>query len=380
MATGHLAARVASGNPGALNQAAALVGAPYLLLQAASVLMLEKTVLALRIVPAMLGILAILLTYLAAQAWFSRRTALVAAFLMASAPWAVHISRLSDYTALVPVLVPLGMWAVARALRSNKALWYVITGLTLGGLSYGGVPFYTWIVLLPALGVFVRRYYRDRMKYAGQPILIVLLSMAIAGAPRIILGVLGSGAERVREVGEAMVLAAQTPVLTGWELLLNGIAGLGLFHIQGDQSVLHNLPGMPLLGGVVGVLFLLGILLALRRFRDIRYGALVITLASLFLVNLFGAGQPAAARNVAMLPIACILAAVGLIELFARWRGVFPRNVLALQLAAGVILLTLGASTFYNWQHYFVAWANTPEVFTAYHERHVQAARYLRDR
>ena len=377
---GLIAARVAGGNPGTLNQTTALVGAPYLLLQTASVFLLGKTVLALRIVSAILGILAVLLTYLAAQAWFSRRTALVAAFLMASAPWALHISRLSDYTALVPVLVPLGMWAVARALRSNKALWYVAAGLTLGGLWYGGVPYYTWIVLLLLLGIFARRYYRDRMKYSGQPILIVLLSMAIAGAPRIVFAALGGGVERLREVGEAVVLAAQTPVLTGRELLLNGIAGLGLFHIRGDQSLLHNLPGMPLLGGVVGVLFVLGVLLALRRFRDIRYGALVIMLASLFLVNLFGAGQPAAARNVAMLPIACILAAVGLSELFARWRGVFPRNVLALQLAVGMILLTLGVSTFYNWQHYFVAWANTPEVFTAYHERHVRAARYVRDR
>jgi putative flippase GtrA len=377
---GRIAASVAGGNLGALNQATSLVGAPYVLLQTTSVLMLGKTVLALRIVPAVLGILAVLLTYLAAQAWFSRRTAFVAAFLMASAPWAVHVSRLSDYASLVPVLVPLAMWAVARALRSNKALWYVAAGLTLGGLSYGGVPYYTWIVLLLALGVFARRYYRDRMKYSGQPILIVLLSMAIAGAPRIIFGVLGGGAEQLREVGEAMVLAAQTAILTGWQLLLNGMAGLGLFHIRGDQSALYNLPGMPLLGGVVGVLFLLGVLLALRRFRDIRYGALVIMLTSLFLVNLFETSQPAAARNVAILPIACILAAVGLIELFARWRGVFPRNVLALQLAVGVILAALGVSTFYNWQHYFVAWANTPEVFTAYHERHVQAGRYVRER
>ncbi len=377
-ADGLLAASLAEGDITAINQATGIMGAPYAFLQAGSVLLLGKTMLALRIIPAVLGILAVLLTYMAAQAWFSRRTAFVAAFLMASAPWAVHISRVSDYTAIIPVLVPLAMWAIAKAIQTNKALWYVATGIAVGGLWYGGIPYYVWFVLILLLAVYARRYYRDRLKYAGQPILIVLLSMAITGAPLLIFSALSDGLSRIRAEGEALVAALQMPLYTGLGLLYDGIAALGIFHIEGDHTVLYNLPGMPLLSGVTGVLSVLGVLLALRRFRDIRYGVLLAILGSVFLINLFeNPDIPATVRNLAMMPIVYILASIGLIELFARWRGVFPRNVLALQSAVAVIVITLGVSTFYNWQHYFVAWANTPEVFETYHEHAFRTARYI---
>lgn len=378
-ADGLIAASTAEGDFTALySSASGILGAPFYLLQAFATVLLGKTALALRVIPALLGVLSVLFTYMAAHAWFSRRTAFTAAFLLASAPWAVHLSRVSEYIVIVPVLVPLAMWTVVHAIRTNKALWYVATGLVLGGLWYSGIPIYVWIALAAILAVFSRRYYRDRMKYSGQPILIVLLSAVIAGIPLVVFDVLSGGLSRFQDTGYAVWAALQTPLDTAAMLMYKTVAAFGMFHISGEQNILYNLPGAPLLNGAVGVLFVLGGLLALRRFRDIRYTVLLAIGASVFLVNLFGdKGAASAVGNAAMLPVVYILASIGLIELFARWRGVFPRNVAALQFSVIVILAVLGLSTFHNWQHYFVAWADTPETYEAYHEHLHQTARYM---
>lgn len=378
-ADGLIATSVTEGDFTALySSASGVLGAPFYLLQAFATVLLGKTALALRVTPALLGVLGVLFTYMAAHAWFSRRVAFVAAFLLASAPWAVHLSRISDYAVMIPVLVPLAMWTVVRAIRTNKALWYVATGLVLGGLWYSGIPVYVWIALAVILAVFSRRYYRDRLKYSGQPILIVLLSAVIAGIPLVVFDVLSGGVGRLQGAGSTVWTALQTPLDTAAMLVYKTVAALGMFHINGEQSILYNLPGAPLLNGAVGVLFVLGALLALRRFRDIRYTVLLAIGAGVFLVNLFGdKGAASAVGNAAMLPVVYILASIGLIELFARWRGVFPRNVVALQFSVIVILAVLGLATFHNWQHYFVAWANTSETYEAYHEHLHQTARYM---
>ncbi len=377
-AGGLVATAIAGGDIQAIFDQAGGYGAPFHLLQTASVSLFGNTVLALRYVPALLGVLGVLFTYMAAKTWFSQRTALVASFFMASAPWAVHLSRISEPMVLSLALVPLGMWLAGRAIQTNNARWYVGTGITLGGLWYAGIPYYVWIVFLLLIGVYALRYYRDYLAYPTQPILIVALSAVITILPLLIYSAASLSIARIKNasVDFSTILEATEGMATAY--MHKGIAVLGMFHFTGDRNIIYNLPGEPLLNGLVGILFVLGILLAFRRFRDIRYTVLLGIVAVMALPVIFTAeSTPSALWSIGMLPAVYILAAIGLVELFARWRGVFPRNVLALQFSIGVILVMIGVATVYNWERYFIAWANMPETFAAYHEQARQTAAHL---
>lgn len=377
-ADGLTAAAIAEGGWQSLYQQTGGIGAPLHLLQAAAISLLGNTVLALRVVPAVLGVLAVWVTYMAAQTWFSQRVALLSSFLLASAPGAVFLSRISEPRMLSILLVPLVMWLAGRAVQTNKARWYVGTGVVLGGFWYVGLPVYTWIVFILVFALFARRYYRGYCKHATQPILMIILSALLVMLPSLVHYVATRGVSHVLNLGTEAWMALTTPLETLLTLGAKAVTVLGMFHFSGGQNVVYNLPGHPVLNGVTGILFLLGLMLALRRFRDARYAALLGVVAVMLLPLVFTADEASSTVWAGgVLPAVYILASIGLVELFARWRGVFPRNVLALQLSITVILIALGLSTWYNWQQYFLAWGNMPETFAAYEEPAHHAARYI---
>ena len=65
----------------------------FFYMQAVFVHFMGNTTLALRMAPALMGVVSVLVIYLATKAWFNRRTALVAAFFFAVNPWIVTIQR-----------------------------------------------------------------------------------------------------------------------------------------------------------------------------------------------------------------------------------------------------------------------------------------------
>src|SRR6266536_6574324 len=78
--------------------------------QAIFVAIMGNTILALRVAPALLGSLGVFTTYLWARSWFTKRTALVASFIMAVLPWSVTLSRDGFRASMTPLFVTLTLW------------------------------------------------------------------------------------------------------------------------------------------------------------------------------------------------------------------------------------------------------------------------------
>lgn len=347
-------------------------------LQALLVAAIGNTVVALRLVPAVLGIASVFLVYLAVKEWFSARVALLAGFFMAIAPWAVHTSRIGESANLLVLILPVLMLAVARAIKTNAARWWVIVGLILGLGFYSHLSFYAVIMVIVSVFIYARFRYSHHLQRMKQPLVIVLLSLSLIMIPFGIQLVLDPGVliNRDTELGLLQQNAAEDG------LMITGIKALtrtaGMFYIAGDRDYAHNLGGEPQLNIFVGVMLILGVLLALKRWRDIRYFSLLVCLAAFTLPSaLAGTNAPDAMLAAGAIPFVFVLAAIGLVEMYVRWKGVFPFNLLAYNFALMVLIVVGMVAGVYNYQRYFVAWANAPETFKAYNVEANATARYM---
>ena len=347
------------------------------ILQALSVALLGETMLALRIVPALIGILAVWMTYLAARNWLSHRVGLIAALLMATSPWAVQVSRLSLSAVLLTLLIPLLAWTVHKAITTNKAAWYLVSGVTLGIGIYADIIFLIIFAAVASILVFAWFNYRDKLIELKQPIIIMLLSMTVVLLP-LLFFLFFEGAQYIERgitsrISEDYAAAVQ-------ELPEAALDTALMLHFNGDRNYLHNLRGQPQLNALVGILLILGTMLCIRRFKDIRYAALLALSVAMMLPSVLALDEsPHALLSAGAIPPLMIIAGVGLSELYMRWRGVFPRNPLPYHAAMLAIIVVVTTAATYDIQRYFIAWANAPQSFQVHREELMATANYINE-
>ncbi len=362
---GLLAKEIASGNLMAPEVGALGSSVVFIYLQSLLALFSNTSALMLRIIPALLSIVVVVMTYLAAKSWFSKRAGLIAIFFMAASAWAAQISRLGMDFSLAMLILPTAMWLLAIAVKTNKARHYTATGLV-AGLGLYIYPL-TWIIPLSVLAILTYSWFvhKDRLKRVYKPLAIILLGAMAMALPLAIYSLVSSGINAS---------------LTGFTDMFSALLStLMMLHINGDPSYMFNLPTTAHLNAFTGILFILGLILAFTKWRNLRYASLIIllTITVIVAVTLEPGLAPSATMLAPAMPIIYLLAAVGLSELLMRWRGVFPFNVVAWHIGATIIVLSVGFSAFYNYNLYFVAWANSKEAIEASYEHSYEMAQYI---
>ncbi|MCU0513192.1 MAG: glycosyltransferase family 39 protein [Anaerolineae bacterium] len=115
---------------------------------------------ALRLLSALFGVAQVAAVYALGRALFNRRTALLAAVIMAALPVHWHFSRIGINNIADPVMGTLALACLVRGLRHGRAVDFVLAGLCLGWTQYfyeGGrlffVPFaLCWLLWLAWFG------------------------------------------------------------------------------------------------------------------------------------------------------------------------------------------------------------------------------------
>jgi 4-amino-4-deoxy-L-arabinose transferase-like glycosyltransferase len=352
----------------------------FFFLQGLFVFIFGNTILALRLAPALIGTSAVAVTYLLTKEWFSRQTALMAAFFIATAPWAVTMSRNGFRASMIPLMIPLTLWLFTKSMQKRRWYWYVLTGISFGAGFYTYLAFRLTPLIIIMVASFAVFKYKSRVKELIKPVLIMVLAATITLIPMLLFTL-----EHPEDVlgGRSSVSFTNPELNDGkpWQTLAETVGKTALmFNFYGDENFRHNLGGAPMLNGFVGILFILGLLISFRRIFDIRYLTLLSVFAVMLLPEILTAeGIPHGLRAIGVIPVVYILAAIGLKELVQRWRGVFPRNPVARGFMITLISLTLILSTVYNYQRYFVAWANAPATYEAYSEDSVAIATYVNE-
>ncbi len=350
----------------------------FFYLQAIFVALMGNTILALRIAPALFGVVAAIVVFFATKEWFNRRTALVTTFFFAISPWVVTIQRDGFRASLVPLFIALVMWFGALAYKKNKWIFYVLAGVSLGLGFYTYTAFTMFSVAIAFGVVYLLIARREFIKTNWKKLLVGLAATVIVLLPLIVVTVKDPGGSTARAGGTSFLnkeLNHGKPIQT----LADSVAKTVLqYNFFGDENSRHNLPGAPLLNTFVGLMFILGIGVSIFYFKRPKYAMVLAIFAAMMLPAILTAeGLPHALRSIGTAVPVFILAGIGVDYLLRIWYQTFPINSLARSLGLAVVCILMGLSLILAYRQYFVAWAQDPKTYDAYSEGSVAIANYL---
>lgn len=315
-----------------------------------------------------LGLLVIPALYFCGRAFFPKQgwAAVIAAFIAAILFWALAFSRSGLLTTSFPAILTLGMGALAKAYASRSLKWSIIAGFFIGASFYTYLASRMWLIVLPLwfiyLVIFHRAEIRSRLKAFA-----ALVSAAFVTALPLGLFFLANPVALSARVGQVLVFDT---------LVTNVLRTAGMFFISGDTDPRSNIPGQVALDPILSILLLMGIGVALWRFRQVNVMLLLIWFVVLCLPSALTEFAPNLRRSLGAMPATALLCAVGWNALWEFF--VIEKRARILRWAAIVFLLGgLFVSAFYNTRLYFVEWASRSGAFYSFDVGILQLAQKL---
>lgn len=338
----------------------------FFFLQAAFVKALGNTILALRMAPALMGTLAIIAVYYWGKDWFGQRVGLIAAFFLAVNPWVVIISRDGFRASMTPLMVAMVAYFGGRAIKTRKIGYFIAAGAFLGLGSYTYTAYQLMLAAVVGLLCYIAIFRRQWLKGQGKNIAAALISFLLVLSPLIFYSVKNPDAG-ARAGGTSFLnksLNKGKPLQT---LAESTQKTLLQYNFTGDDNARHNVPGEPYMNTFVGIMLILGVLVALYSLRHARYFALLFIAGAMMLpAALTAEGLPHGLRSIGSAPAVMILAAIGLSYFIGRWYAIFPINSFARNIGLALILLLMTATFVQGYFAYFRAWAGAPGTYEAY--------------
>ncbi len=376
----------------------------HVYLMALSIMLFGPTPLAIRLVPALSGVLAVLLTYFAAKELLNqpggpvRRPAtakvnqspianlqshapLLAAFFLAILVPAIHFSR---FGLRAMVFVPVEMLTVIFFWRGYNLSQHPSTPghrVTLSYLAAGfflgfGIYIYAAARMFPLLFVLFVLFWawrdwsglrRNLLNVAGMTAVSLLTALPILlffwRYPYFFVFRIAYVANR------GLGTVEDRPLLT-W-LLNVGRVVRGLYW-QGETHLRHNLPGRPYLDPIQAIFFTLGLVHSLRQKLNPRTVFLLLWLLVMLLPTIMSGDAPHFGRMTGAAGPVAIVAAVGAVWLFTVIRdrllvngerlSVKSKPITDYRLPITIFGLLLFASLIFTLRDYFIRYASHPQL------------------
>ncbi len=223
-------------------------------------LLLGRTPLALRVTAATVGLVGVAAGGAFARQLFGRRIGLLAAAGLASSLWLTTISRVGFRAITFPTVECLGLALLWRATRTGRGRDFALSGAVLG------LSLYTYLAsrLLPfALVAFVvvsMILQREWMRKQLRGFVIAAATAVVVCLP------LGAYALRHPEMltGRPDQVALPGGAAFYSALIANVPRTLGMLLFHGDENWRQNFSGAPVFDPLNGVVFLVGLVVALR--------------------------------------------------------------------------------------------------------------------
>ena len=330
-----------------------------------------------RLAAVLCGLLTVLFTYLWIRRAFNHRTALIASALMAVSFWPIFLSRVGLRAASAPMMAALSAWLLFEGMvriqetgdRSQKrrvATWFVAAGVALG-LALYTYPAARTLLLIFFLFWILTSLFSRRI---STPLLLMLLTALIVFAPLAYTIATQPEADvRLQQLGGPVQTALKGNVEP---VLRYSAATLGMFNIAGDPIARYNLPGRPVFDAITGLLFLLGVLLALRRWREPHNLFALLLLPLGLLPSMLSDSAPSFLRASASLPVAFLFPALAVDWLISYRKGAKAQRILWGLTAAW--LITACALTI---RDYFFVWPTRSDVREVYRSDLAAAAKSI---
>ncbi|MBI2514980.1 glycosyltransferase family 39 protein [Candidatus Wolfebacteria bacterium] len=342
--------------------------------------------------------------------------ALLSSFLLATSFWHINFSRIGFRAIMAPFFLTWGVYLFLRVLRYAKSELIASDRPSLLAMAAGviyGLGFHSYIAYraTPLLFLaFLPRFRKDRTFWQ---ILTAFGIGAVAAALPLVLYFLNQPEAFLGRTAQVSVFGSPTPLK---DLGINILKTAAMFNFAGDWNWRHNYAGRPELFWPAGILFLIGIFLAIKNLiqklkiknqngnlkfqnaftnpsqanTDILHFAFCILISWLIIAALpvvvSNEGIPHGLRSILMIPPVFILAGAGGVWLFSRIKNYEFRIMNSKNRELKVIktiirtslFIILSFMLFESYHTYFIKWAKNPNVPGAFSADYVQIGRHLR--
>jgi 4-amino-4-deoxy-L-arabinose transferase-like glycosyltransferase len=319
-------------------------------------LLLGKTPFALKFVSAILGVLTVpILHLLTRELLHSKTVALLASFLLAVSYWHLNYSRMGREIVLVPLLVLVTLWLLLRGLRTGRWADFTCAGVFLGISLYNYQPM-RFLPILVALYLGCRSIMDTGFWAAYRWKLVLLLLIAVMVFVPLASYFVTHADIFLMNARNVSIFNPDLNEGSPWRALAESTARMmASFHLLPDPNARQNPAGRPLLDPATGLLFVAGLGITLFRWRQPQHLLILVWLLTMSLPAVLAIPVPHSARSIGLLPLVCILPAMGL-DAGLRWlrrRGT-PQSVLRVSpLVVGLLLLVVSLFTCID---YFTVW------------------------
>jgi 4-amino-4-deoxy-L-arabinose transferase-like glycosyltransferase len=243
---------------------------PYL--QTWAVALLGHTLEGLRATSALTGALTVFAIFLLADALFDRKTAFIAAFLLATLPPHIHFSRIALVHIADPLVGTLALAFLTRALKDNRRVDWALAGVCLGLTEYffeAGRLFYPVLVVgwMVIVAITMRRQLLSRLRglsvmalaatFTAAPVYYTIFAKGLSRAARLDDSGLGGG------YWSQLLQGGLTPEVVTEILRRLGVPFQVFVH-QPDMAVFYG-GQQPLVLEYLVPLFLLGVFYLIWR-------------------------------------------------------------------------------------------------------------------
>ncbi len=341
---------------------------------------------ALRLPSALFGILTVLGIYFLTRELFRENEhksiiALLAAFLLATSFWHINFSRIGFRAIMAPAFLTWGIYFLLLYLNrittavSKLKIRNLLFLPILAGIIYG-LGFHSYIAYraTPLLVLFIIAAYwlRNKDHEVRKKVLLTsfffILSSIIVFLP---LGIhfLNKPADFFGRTTQISVFNSATPLR---DLALNTAKTLGMFNFAGDYNWRHNLAGQPQLFWPVGIMFLVGVAVSIRKLtwkKGILFAWFIVAALPVVISN---EGLPHALRAIIMIPPVFILAGIG-----GVWIYQFLSKKINQQLLKTGTALLLAIFIVQVYHAYFIRWAKNQNTAGAFAANYVEIGRQL---
>jgi 4-amino-4-deoxy-L-arabinose transferase-like glycosyltransferase len=335
----------------------------------------------LRYTAVFVSMLGLAVSYALGKRLFRRRVGLSVMALFATLFWSLFLGRIGLRVSTYPVLAMFSIYAFWRALQDRSWRWTIAAGILNGLTMYTYVAsrvfpgvIIGWLLILVVLN---RSWLRSTLRGNGRRISVFGALAALVWLPLLIYSVQNPDLvnQRLVTMGGPFY-SVQQGDFSG--LLTNLGAVAGMFNVRGDPDARYNPDARPVFEPLTGLIFLIGVLVALRRFRQPAYSLLFVWLGVTLLPTLLAPDAPAFLRASGAIFPTYALAGVGLDWLLTkselRVPGAFtPRRLVVSGLCGAIALAALNFTALYG------AWRTSPLMMKVYGSDMYFAARYLND-
>lgn len=334
----------------------------------------------LRLASTMISIVSLAVLYRFVRLLFGRTVATLSSAIGVTSFWFLFAARSGLRSTSLPLVAGLAGIMVWKGIHAEDK-WRSMAFIAGGGAMIG-LAFYTYtasrvlplvfLVFLIYLMLFHRRVLQGRLPgiLTGALIALVLL------LPLLLFLRANPGADEFAfmDFNRPLVALQEGDPLPAVDTARQT---LGMFTFSGDPLIFDNIPGRPIFGPAIGVLFYIGLALSLWRWRDPGTALFVIWLGVSLLPGMFSQPAPNFYRTVLSQVVTPVFPALAIVSLSA-WSGrLFNNAQVAYRVTMTLGLILIAWQLARTWRSYFQIWPQVEGIHFFWQESLAETANYL---